>query len=200
MLYFIGLFCSPLHCTGLYCTSHNVVLSCAACAGKASKFLLDFPSSSSIILRRFTIEGAPDDDDDDASDDSDDGYRARDRERDRGRRGKPKCNLQALLTPKVWTNAVGFVRLVDVDFYMRKGPFPHPLEFTRIHPAMYSRAVEVTLLPPPPIVWSDPGCFTLIAVAGSSSIVSLLLFVVARVIVVLCQLWCCLGLHGGFSH
>jgi hypothetical protein len=101
--------------------------------------LLDFANGNGMILRRATIEGAHDDDDAD-SDDSDDGYR---RERQRGRRGQPRANLQLLLSQKVWANSVGFVRLTDMDFVMSKRPFPHPLEFTRIHPEMYTRAVEV---------------------------------------------------------
>jgi hypothetical protein len=45
---------------------------------------------------------------------------------------------------QVWMNAVGFVRLVDADFRRRR-EYPHPLEFTRIHPESYPRAVEVRL-------------------------------------------------------
>ncbi len=42
---------------------------------------------------------------------------------------------------QVWFNAVGFIRLVDTDF--DKIAYPHPLEFTRIHPERYGTAVEV---------------------------------------------------------
>lgn len=52
---------------------------------------------------------------------------------------------------QVWLNAAGFIRLVDSEFRKRKGEFPHPLEFTRIHPEWYARAVEV---------WPSPAALT----------------------------------------
>jgi hypothetical protein len=61
----------------------------------------------------------------------------------RGRPSAKRSNLKKLLTPKVWLNAAGFVRLRDSDFQEYSSMFPHPLEFTRIHPEHYSKAVEV---------------------------------------------------------